>query len=417
MKILIVSPRFPYAQGKADSMTVFHLIKYLWQRGHEVLLATYDRKDNFPEEERELLRSMCQEVTTVQLTPWQIGMRMLSNIPKDEPFQIAYYRQAAMQNKIDELIRRHQPDVVYAHLIRTAEFLKPYDHLPKVLAMQIAQTLNYRRLIEHERHMIRRVFYTEELRRVVRYEAKVIDQFDRILLISPHDRNAIVSKRERNNVFFNPHGIDVSYFSKDLALERKDHVIIMNGDFGVPTNIDAALYFYQDILPRIKAAIPEVELWLVGRNPAPSILKLAKDPTVTVTGKVPDIRPYLQSATVGIAPLRASAGLQNKVLVSLASRLPMVTTRRANEGISAPEGDVLLVADQEAGFADQVIALLQDEAERDRLGANALAFMQETWTWEFHFEKLEGMLQNLISNPESEPVNYFPLRQTQPAGG
>ena len=111
----------------------------------------------------------------------------------------------------------------------------------------------------------------------------------------------------------------------------------MNGDFGVPTNIDGALHFYKDIFPMVRAAIPDAKLWLVGRNPHPSIEKLAQDKSVIVTGRVADIRPYLQQADVGIAPMRVAAGLQNKILVSLASRLPLVSTQIANEGIGAPD--------------------------------------------------------------------------------
>jgi glycosyltransferase involved in cell wall biosynthesis len=153
-----------------------------------------------------------------------------------------------------------------------------------------------------------------------------------------------------------------------------------------------------------------VELWLVGRNPHPSILRLAEnDSAVTVTGRVPDIRPYLQQATVGIAPMRVAAGLQNKILVSLASRLPVVATPISNEGICAPVGKVLLEANNTEDFAQQIITLLQNPSQRKSLGQNALVFMQKYWTWDFHFEKLEAMLENLISNPEQPVKNYYPF--------
>ncbi|MEM8910034.1 MAG: glycosyltransferase family 4 protein, partial [Bacteroidota bacterium] len=310
MKILIVSPRFPYAWGKADSMTVFHLIRFLSERQHQVILATFYNRERFPEEERDLVRSMCKEVQIVDLNKWKIGIQMLKNIFGAPPFQVAYYRDERMQLIINELVKKHQPDVLYAHLIRTGDYIKGHQQ-PRILAMQIAQTLNYRRLIKHERNLLRRLFYTEEYQRVAQWEPKVIHDFDRILLISPHDKNAIAPNGQAKKIFYSPHGIDVDFFSENLQLERQQNTIVMNGDFGVPTNIDAVLYFYDAIYPLIKAELPTVKLWLVGRNPAPSVKKLEKDPSVTVTGKVPDIRPYLQQATVGIAPLRVGAGLQN----------------------------------------------------------------------------------------------------------
>ena len=409
MKILIISPRFPYANGKADSMTVFHMIQYFSERQHEVILATFHNRERFPESQRDLVRQMCKEVRVVELKKWQVGSRIIKNVWNEDPFQVAYYRDKQMQRNVDELIKKHQPDILYAHLIRAADYIKACRQYPRILAMQIAQTLNYRRLIKHERSWIRKAFYTQEYRRVAKMEPKVIHDFDRVLLISPHDKKAIIPNGQANKVFYNPHGIDVSYFSEDLQLKRVQNTIMMNADFGVPTNIDAALYFYNEIYPLVKNKIPEVKLWLVGRNPAPSVKKLTSDPSVTVTGKVPDIRPYLQQATVGVAPLRVGAGLQNKILVSLASKLPIVATGIANEGIAAPIDEVILIADEKKHFAESLVFLLQNEKERQRLGKNALEFMQKSWTWEFHFEKLENMMEQLRVNKSVAVENYYPF--------
>lgn len=411
MKILIVSPRFPYAQGKADSMTVFYLIKYLSEQGHQVLLATFHNNENFPEEERELIKERCLEVKTTPIKKWKIGLNLGLNIIGNKPFQNLYYWDEEMQSNIDELIEKHQPDVIYGHLIRVSEYIKNVKNIPTVLAMQIAQTLNYNRLIKHERKLARKLFYAEECRRVTQFEPKITHHFDRILLISPHDKKAIFpnANGKPDHIFFNPHGIDVSYFGEHLNLKREENTIVITGDFGVPTNIDAAHYFYNKIYPTIKKEVPDVKLWFVGRNPAPSIQSLREDSSVTVTGKVKDIRPYLQRATVGIAPLRAAAGLQNKILVSLASRLPMVVTKVANEGIGAPENQVLLVAKDNEDYAEKIIHLFKNNAERERLGANALKFMQQSWTWEFHFQKLERMLSQLIENQNKPVENYYPF--------
>ncbi|MEM9820071.1 MAG: glycosyltransferase [Bacteroidota bacterium] len=409
MKILIVSPRFPYAMGKADSMTVFHMIRYFWQQKHEVILATFHNREKFPEEERQLVRKMCKEVRVVHLSKMKVGIKLVKNALSKQPFQVAYYRDQAMKKHIDELVQKHQPDILYAHLIRAAHYIEGYQQHPRILAMQIAQTLNYSRLIKHERKWYRKLFYTQEYRRVAQMEPKVIHNFDRVLLISPHDKKAIVPNGQAKKVFYSPHGIDVDYFAEDLQLSRQQNTVMMNADFGVPTNIDAALYFYNEILPIIKKTIPEIKFWVVGRNPAPSILRLNNDPAVTVTGKVPDIRPYLQQATAGIAPLRVGAGLQNKVLVSLASQLPVVATSIANEGIAAPVDEVLLVADEKNHFAESLIFLLQNEKERQRIGKNALAFMKASWTWEFHFEKLEKMFQRLTVDKLVDVQNYYPF--------
>ncbi|MEL6655882.1 MAG: glycosyltransferase family 4 protein [Bacteroidota bacterium] len=418
MKILIISPRFPFRQGKADSMTVFHMIEYFHKQGREIILATFDNEERFSNEEREELKAMCKEVRVLPMKRWKKLLYMGLNILSDNPFQVAYYGRPEMQRIVDELIASHQPDVLYAHLIRASSYLEKHRQIPTVVGMQIAQTLNYGRLIQHEKNRLRRIFYTQEYRRVKKYEPQVVAAFDRILLISPHDRKAVATEAHYNKIFFNPHGVDVAYYSEDLQRARRKNVVAMNGDFGVPTNMDGAHFFYREVYPLVKAAVPDTGLWLVGRNPHPSILQLAqKDQSVTVTGRVPDIRPFLQEATVGIAPMRVAAGLQNKILVSLASELPMVVTPIANEGIGAPVGEVLVEAQQPQDFADQVIQLLQNSEERARIGQNAQAFMQTYWTWDFHFQKLEEMLGGLIADRKQAVENYYPFSGVEVGGG
>ena len=410
MKILIISPRFPFRQGKADSMTVFHMIEYFHKKGHQILLATFENQERFSNEEREELKAMCADVRVLPMKRWKKLWYMGRNVLSDTPFQVAYYWRPEMQKMVDELVALHQPDLLYAHLIRASSYLEKHKSIPTVVGMQIAQTLNYGRLIQHEKNRLRRVFYTQEYRRVKKYEPQVVQAFDRILLISPHDRQAVAPESCFNKIFFNPHGVDVAYYAEDQGLTRKTNIIAMNGDFGVPTNIDGARYFHQEIYPLVKAELPDTELWLVGRNPHPSIQQLAeKDQSVTVTGRVPDIRPFLQQSTVGVAPMRVAAGLQNKILVSLASQLPMVVTPIANEGIGAPVGEVLQEALEPRAFAQQLIQLLRDAGVREQIGRNALAFMQAYWTWDFHFEKLEEMLAELVVDKAQPVKNYYPF--------
>lgn len=410
MKILIAAARFPFSLGKADSFTVYFLTKYLTDRGHKVVLVCFDSPDEGKQSDRDRLHEMCEEVVILPLSQNKAKARVALNVLGKIPYQAAYYRDAAMQRTIDDLIERHQPDILYAHLIRMSEYLRKHRGHLRIVAMQIAQTLNIKRLVKHDHNRLRRAFYKRELSRVVKYEQQVLQDFERVLIISPHDKQAIDPEQRHQNVFFNPHGIDVSYYSEDLHLEREDNVIIMTADYEAPTNVDAALYFYHDIFPLVLERFPDAQLWLVGRKPQKDIRDLGEKDNVLVTGRVEDIRPYLQRATVSIDPLRVGAGLQNKILVSMASSLPVVATSIANEGIGGNVDDVIFIGDTPRAFADHVIRLLGDAREREVVGDRALRFMQQYWTWEFHFERLEEMMHDMIEQGTDRPVeNYYPI--------
>ena len=414
LKILIVSPRLPNPKGKADSMTVYFMCKFFAQQGHDVFLIAFDSIEEESESLINDLNKFCYKVKTTPLSKWKSKLKVAMKFFSEIPAQSHYYQYSQMGRVIKQSYKIFKPDFIYGHLIRVSEYLKDIENTPKILGMQIAQSLNLERLVKHERNYLVRFFYKMECKKVKAYEPHIIPKFDRVLLISPHDKKAIDPQNALQNVFFNPHGIDVAYYASYKQTQKIPNSIVMNGDFGTPTNIDAILFFYEEIYPLIKKEIPDVNLWIVGRNPAPPVRRLGNEQGINVTGRVDDIRPYLHQAMVAIDPLRVGAGLQNKILVSMAASLPVVSTPIGNEGINASLGDVILIGNDVKEFADKVVYLLKNEDARMRIGKNAQEYMFKYWTWEYHFKKLEEMLLNLKTNSKDHLVeNYYPFSQNE----
>ena len=385
MRMLILSPRFPDAAAKADAMTVFRLIRHFSQR-HGIYLAC------FYENEAELeklpdLKRYCSEVRCVRLKKrkslWNLARHLVTSLP----LQTAYYLDSEMRRAVDDLLERFHPDLAYAHLIRMAEYLKNHREVKRVLALQIAQTLNYRRMIENINVLFYKILYGVEYRKVRRYEPAVIRRFDTCLLISRYDKESLDGHEQIKNVVYSPHGVDVAYYTKRNEVE-KESAVLFCGVLETPTNLDAALWFYNDIYPLIKQQVPDVRLYLAGRNPRGAIRKIAqRDSSVVVTGFVKDLRPYYERVRVGIDPLRIGAGLQNKLLIGMSMEQPMVCTSVANEGIGAENGKHLLIADDPESFASAVVELLRDEEKANRIGRDAREYVEQFWTWEYHFDR------------------------------
>lgn len=408
--LLVVAPRFPSPIGKADSRTVYHMVDYFQGRGHDVHLCSFHVGDMDRDRAADLA-SKCTSFTPVELSPRRSKLKMARGLLSSEPFQVWYYRYPEMRKAVDGTIREAEPDIYYSHLLRTAPYLLPHNEAPRVLGMQISYALNYRRLLRHLDGFAERLFYRMENRRIVAYESSIARRFERVLLISPADERAIDETGGLDNVFFNPHGIDVDYYGEDLGCQREPGKIVLNADFEAPTNVDAALYFYEQIFPLVRRQIPDAQLWLVGREPPDELRHVgASDDEVLVTGFVEDLRSYLHRATVAIDPLRVGAGLQNKILVSMAAELPVVATTIANEGIRAPVGKAILLADEPHEFAEHVITLLRDGEKREEIARNGKAWVDEHWTWKYHFERLEEMLNRLRrQGAEAEIEQYYPF--------
>ncbi len=398
MKILILSPRLPHPLGKPDSMTVHRIIHFLSKR-HEIYLVCFyysqDELSHLPE-----LETLCKVVKYVRLKRWRAFVNLMTTfLFGSSPLQVAFYRNSQMKMTVDRMIEQYHPDLAYAHLIRMGEYLRGKRRFKRVLAMQISQTLNYRRMIENIGLLFYRVLYMLEFSRVRRYEPQIMREFDSCLLISEYDKQSLDGHEQINNVFYSPHGVDVAYYKRTGNVQR-ENALLFTGFLGTPTNIDAVLFFYCDIYPLIKQQVPDIKLYLVGMHPAKSIRRIAaNDSSVIVTGFVKDMRPYYAKAKVGIDPLRIGAGLQNKILVGMCMELPMVCTSVANEGIAAEHGRHLSIADEPKDFADAVVSLLKDDAKASEITREARVLVETQWTWEHYFEQLDEHLQELAKKP------------------
>jgi glycosyltransferase involved in cell wall biosynthesis len=157
-------------------------------------------------------------------------------------------------------------------------------------------------------------------------------------------------------------------------------------------NVDAMVWFCAEVLPLIRARHPSVRLAIVGSSPGDAVRRLASLAGVTVTGRVPDVRPWIGRAAVFVAPLRHARGIQNKVLEAMASGVPVVASHAAWRGTGLAAGEGIVPAATAGEFAQAVLGLLADPASRAELGARARAAMERDFTWEAQFARLDAVI-------------------------
>lgn len=404
MKITIVAQRFPFPLDRGDRLTIYHLVKYLSVR-HRVSLITFTEPYHDPAWEAEL-QPYCKRIETVPMKKWRCYANCITGAVSRLPLQLHYNYDPAMARLVDQVVKETEPDLLYAHYIRMGRYTEPYRQYPRVLAMQLSMTLNYQRLAKNAPTWFHKALYTIEYQKLRRFEAEFARRFDKVMLISPRDLEAMAAAPPLTNVFFNPHGVDFDYFAPNPQAASEPNSLIFSGNMKYMPNVDAATYFCKEILPLIRQQIPAVRLYIVGTRPVPEVVALGEDPAITVTGRVPDLRTYLNRAQVAIAPMRIVAGLLNKVLEGMSMGLPMVVTPQANEGIRATDGTHLLIADTPQRFADQVVDLLKDPARRRQMGTAAREFILNQWSWEGHLGELEQMFCDLVAHSSHQAQTF-----------
>ena len=239
----------------------------------------------------------------------------------------------------------------------------------------------------------RRAWLYLRLGRALRIERKSVALTRHLAFASARDRAAMTGSPGRGEIV--PQGVDLEYWSRSPGTAVRRPRLLLHGVMRYRPNDDAALFLAEEVGPRVRARIPEVDVVVVGRDPSPRLLDLAERlPWLTVTGAVEDLRTYFGEASVYCAPLRFASGIQNKILEAMAMEVPVVTTPVAAaglalDGVEAP----LVVAETADELAQAVVSLLGDETERDRLAGVGRRFVEEHYTWERSTAAIEALCE------------------------
>lgn len=399
MKLLYVTPSFPYPPRRGYLLMAYHHIEHL-SKHHDVDLISFVNAEA-DGTKKGGLAEWCRQIDTVALPTWQSALTLGLRLLRQEPFQVSFMHSAKMAEIINCRLRTQTYDGVIFQLTRMAQYRPDWYEGPTLLNMVDPFALNYQRSLAWRPWHLRPVFRAE-IKRLKGYEARQARRFDRVLLISAADVRDYSLLLPGAKMDWVPHAIDVNNFSPTGAARQAGRIVLSGNMFHAP-NVDAVEYFCRKIFPLVRQQAPSANLWLVGSKPAASVRKWGITEGIRVTGFVPDIRPYLNQAMVSVCPVRLNVGTQTKVLEALAMGTPVVATSAGNHGIGAVTGNHLYVADSPAEFAERVVGLLRGERWSE-LSQNGRRFVVENFTWEKSVARLERIFDELVGEGGHKPL-------------
>jgi polysaccharide biosynthesis protein PslH len=280
-------------------------------------------------------------------------------------------------------------DLVHVQLARMAPYLEEgVCPRPWVVDLVDALSLGMERRGREERGPARLVARIEA-KRLRRYERALGRIADRTVVVSRRDREAI---GDLPGLCIVPNAVDLEAFPF-ASTGREPATLVLTGNMGYFPNVNAAVWFAREVLPRVRRARPDARFVIVGARPARSVRALAEDPAVTVTGRVEDIGSYLRRATVAVVPMRSGSGQQFKILEAMASGAPVVATAAEAEQVGAEHDLELLVADEPIAFAEAVVAVLADPARASALASKARGLVERRFSWQYSVEALEAVYE------------------------
>jgi sugar transferase (PEP-CTERM/EpsH1 system associated) len=394
MDILFISHRIPFPPDHGGKIRAFNMIRHL-AKSHSVVVAS------LAESEREMqeasgLKNYCSKVIA-QVVPTPIRWLQASRgLVGRSSSSVAYFWSSDLHKRIDKLLSGNRFDVIFVHCAFVAQYVSDYRDGYRILDLcdiDSAKWLDY----SQWRAGPLSWGYSLEALKLRNYEKKVITNFDRCIVATPGELAEFKKLSVEIPCAVIPNGVDSNYFHPQ-SNGSAGRVIAFVGRMDYFPNVDGALYFARSIFPIVRGRVPHAELRIVGSNPTNAVRRLANMPGITVTGHVPDVRPYLADATVAVAPLRLARGTQNKILEAMAMGIPVVASVEAAKGITATPGENLLVGDTPDTFANHVINLMQNERLRRELSEAGHKKIIRTHSWSSSMSTLEAILEDHIRN-------------------
>lgn len=390
MKIFVLLPRIPYPLEKGDKLRAYNQIKQLAKNNEIVLCALNDKKVD-EQKAFHALQPYCGSINFIRINKLQILLGLIRAFFKRWPMQCGYFYNRRAAKKIDALIEKYKPDLLYGQLVRVAEYIR-HKSIPKAIDYQDVFSYGMKRRRDIASFITRPVF-NMEYQRLCRYEAAVFDEFDIKTIISQPDRD-LIPHPKKDAIFIIPNGVDHEYFKPQQ--QQKQYDIVFTGNMSYAPNVNAVDYLANEILPLVWKQIPEAKMYIAGATPDPKVKKAATD-RIIVSGWLDDIRDAYAQSRVFIAPMRIGTGLQNKLLEAMSMGLPAITTPLANASLGAKPNDEILVGNNAEELAQHIVTLLTDKEKATQIAQAGFDFTNRVYDWGAATEIMESEMKKLLT--------------------
>ena len=338
------------------------------------------------------MQPYCQSISFIKTTKLQILLGLVRAFLKGWPLQCGYFYNRKAAKKVNALIVKHKPDMLYGQLLRVAEYIRHKD-IPKAIDYQDIFSYGMKRRADIA-SFVTRPIYNMEYHRLARYEAAIFEDFDVRTIISEPDRK-LFPHEKRDEILIIPNGVDHDFFKPQEREKKYD--LVFTGNMSYPPNVNAVDYLSDEILPIVWKSRPETTLYIAGATPDPKVKKAASE-RIIVSGWLDDIRDAYAQSRVFIAPMRIGTGLQNKLLEAMSMRLPAITSPLANASLGAKPNEEILIGSNAEEMAQHIITLLTDTHKAEQIAQAGFDFTNRVYDWGKATERLEETMKQHIKS-------------------
>jgi len=384
VRILLISPWLPWPPHDGGRIRILETLRFLAAR-HQVTLLTHVTS---PQERGHVdaIRDLCEgiEVEFVSSARLHRIGRVAAGMLQGYPVIQSIYYSRRLAQRVRALTAEDRFDVIHVEFSMIARYARAISarcKAKRVLSTHNIESQRFEREIPLSPWGLRRLALMGNALLFPAWEEKSVRLFDGAVAVSEHDRNWLQRNLPGGRVSLVPNGVDISYFQPDPQAAIGPS-LVFTGVMDYPPNVDAVVWFVEDIFPLLLARHPHIRFDIVGARPSARVLALKSRPGVNVTGEVPDVRPYVRQATAFVVPLRSGGGTRLKILQAMSLGCPVISTRIGAEGLEVADGDNVLFAEDGEQFLQQLEGLLASPELRGQLVRQGRELVTRRYDWQ-----------------------------------
>ena len=405
MNLLFLTPSLPHPSTQGADIRNWGLISSL-SKNHRVSLVTFaSQSDDISKE----LSKCCCTIKVTKTPERNMLQRMSTMLLSNKPDISVRLKSAEYSINLHDVLSNETLDLIQieglemgTYLNEILDFYHNKTQRPIIIYdAHNAETVIQRRAIRADISKPQRwstaLYSMVQLRRIREFELDICSNSDAVICVSHEDCTALKKLFPRLNPTILPNGIFLSDYSETTKHAKiTPPALVFSGKMDYRPNIDAAVWFSNEVFPIIRNMHDEVKFLIVGQSPTRQVLNLAKRPGITVTGDVDDIRPYIAAATVCVVPLRMGGGTRFKILEAMALSKPVVSTTIGAEGFPVTDGKEILIADNPQDLVRAIDSLLCQGDDRVLLGKAGRTFVSNNYRWKAIMPIVEKLYNRTI---------------------
>jgi polysaccharide biosynthesis protein PslH len=396
VNILFLAPRFPLPADTGGKIRTLNILKQLAKENTVHLAAfSFEKGDAALAGE---LQKLGIEVTLVPMKESSFFQKVIGIYFLSIPFSLAKYKTKEMMRTVRRLMKDKHFDAVHVDHLHMAHYIRLFPNIPRMLDEHNVEYKILERCEEVEKSPVKRHAYHDQAVKMWTFEADMAQKFQCVFACSEDDRvllNRITSGMIPIHVI--PNGVDTEFFQPSKPKTGMEDALVFTGSMDWLPNDDGITYFCQEILPLVWQSKSDVKLYVVGKNPSAAVRELAeKDKRVIITGRVDDVRPYIERSKVFIVPLRIGGGTRLKILEAMSMEKAVVSTTIGAEGIKHTKDVNIALADSPPQFAQAILDLIAQPRKIEAMGAEGRKLVCKQYDWNVVGEKLNAIYEKAI---------------------